>query len=434
MEIENLILNKKIHYKDLVDLLKIPQKTGKYRTYQINEIKRFCNLDRYGNGYIITKIYAEPLEKINQYKVYMHKNKINSKVYIGITLQPVNQRWRNGTNYTKNPIFNRAIKKYGWNEFEHIVLFDNLTKEEAEAKEIELIKLYKSTNPNHGYNIENGGNTNGKHSKETLRKMSENQKGGLNHNAKKVICLNNLKIFDSIQEAKNYANCSDRTISNNCYDKNNSAGCDKNGVKLTWMFYDEYDEGNVDYIKYKINKTLNKKKYTKPLKVKSPKKGTFTKPVKCINHNTHFNSEREACDFYNLTMSKLSQCLTGTCNGTYSLIEGSSEFLIFEFISKEEYELNKNINAEKIKNLHITGGNSLKVYNNEKLIGFYPSVEYFCKEIKFLNGVKYDKSKVGYYLRKYNGIHKDIRFEYANPKEYIKWFYKNKLKEIEKCD
>ena len=31
-----------------------------------------------------------------KYTAYMHKNKINQKVYIGITTQKVEERWKNG--------------------------------------------------------------------------------------------------------------------------------------------------------------------------------------------------------------------------------------------------------------------------------------------------------------------------------------------------
>ena len=62
----------------------------------------------------------------NNYTVYMHKNKINGKVYIGITSQqPVKRRWRKGSCYKNCNKFYKAIQKYGWNNFEHIILFEN---------------------------------------------------------------------------------------------------------------------------------------------------------------------------------------------------------------------------------------------------------------------------------------------------------------------
>ena len=107
----------------------------------------------------------------NDYKVYMHRFP-NGKVYIGITCQKPEYRWNKGKHYRKQPLIFNAIMKYGWDNIEHIILFDGLSKEDAETKEVELISLYDSTNREKGYNIENGGNSTGKHSEETKKKMS----------------------------------------------------------------------------------------------------------------------------------------------------------------------------------------------------------------------------------------------------------------------
>jgi hypothetical protein len=48
------------------------------------------------------------------YTVYQHKNKINNKVYIGITSQNPQIRWGSqGCNYKSSPYFYNAIQKYG---------------------------------------------------------------------------------------------------------------------------------------------------------------------------------------------------------------------------------------------------------------------------------------------------------------------------------
>lgn len=106
----------------------------------------------------------------SNYKVYIHKFP-NNKVYIGITCQKVYKRWKN--RYIGCPRMYNAIKKYGWENIEHKVLFDNLTKEEAEQKEIELIRDYKSNQKQYGYNIENGGSHRGKHNIETIEKIKK---------------------------------------------------------------------------------------------------------------------------------------------------------------------------------------------------------------------------------------------------------------------
>ena len=94
---------------------------------------------------------------IKNYCVYKQISPSN-KIYIGITSRNPLKRWNNGTGYYKNKYFSSAIKKYGWNNFKHEILFSGLTKEQAEQKEIELIAFYKSTDRNFGYNILTGGN------------------------------------------------------------------------------------------------------------------------------------------------------------------------------------------------------------------------------------------------------------------------------------
>lgn len=78
------------------------------------------------------------------YTVYTHINKINGKQYIGITSTDVNMRWQNGRGYDTQEVFYNDIIKYGWDNFEHKILYKNLSKEEAREKEIELIKKYRT--------------------------------------------------------------------------------------------------------------------------------------------------------------------------------------------------------------------------------------------------------------------------------------------------
>lgn len=91
--------------------------------------------------------------------VYKHTSP-SGKVYVGITSQKPERRWQRGFGYVENSHFYSAIQKYGWDNFKHEILFENLTKEEAEVKEIELIAQYKSSDRKYGYNISNGGGIN----------------------------------------------------------------------------------------------------------------------------------------------------------------------------------------------------------------------------------------------------------------------------------
>ena len=57
--------------------------------------------------------------------------------------------------YERNPYFYKAIQKYGWDNFKHEILFSNLTQEEAERYEKNLISEYR--NGGKCYNILDGG-------------------------------------------------------------------------------------------------------------------------------------------------------------------------------------------------------------------------------------------------------------------------------------
>ena len=101
---------------------------------------------------------------MKEYVVYKITNKINNKIYIGVT-NNTKLRWSaNGSQYrdtskegNRRPFWN-AIKKYGWDNFEKEVIIRNLTKEQAYEKEVQMIKIFNSTNRNIGYNLSPGGN------------------------------------------------------------------------------------------------------------------------------------------------------------------------------------------------------------------------------------------------------------------------------------
>ena len=76
------------------------------------------------------------------YIVYEHISP-SGKRYIGITSNTPKRRWGvDGEGYSKQQKFYRAIQKYGWDNFEHNILYTNLTEEEASKKEQKLIKYY----------------------------------------------------------------------------------------------------------------------------------------------------------------------------------------------------------------------------------------------------------------------------------------------------
>lgn len=110
--------------------------------------------------------------KESDYIVYLHINKINKKTYVGITSSTNNpqDRWRYGHGYKRCEIMHRAIKKYGWDNFKHIVLC-RTTKAKARLLEATLIWHYKHKGIS--YNISNGGEGTGVVSESTKEKLRQ---------------------------------------------------------------------------------------------------------------------------------------------------------------------------------------------------------------------------------------------------------------------
>lgn len=102
----------------------------------------------------------------------------NGKNYIGITCaEPYTRRWRGGSSYQQQPKMWKAICKYGWENIKHEILYENLSQDEANQKEQEMIEYYNSVSD--GYNISTGGGgTFGiPCSEETKRKIGAKNKG-----------------------------------------------------------------------------------------------------------------------------------------------------------------------------------------------------------------------------------------------------------------
>lgn len=102
--------------------------------------------------------------------VYKHTSP-SGKVYIGITNQKPERRWRpDGSGYRQSTHFYRAIKKYGWDSFIHEILYKGLSKEDALRIEKELIQEYKSYE--NGYNSSLGGDYGG-YTEDVKKKISD---------------------------------------------------------------------------------------------------------------------------------------------------------------------------------------------------------------------------------------------------------------------
>jgi group I intron endonuclease len=145
------------YFRDTYDIkdeeFHVPQNSHKEGIY--NVLNKDAGMINISWLYIIME-YIKP-----KFTVYMHVNKINGKRYIGITRQnPPEKRWKNnglgyinhGTHSNIYKLFYADIQKYGWDNFEHIIVDTELTEFEAKSIETQLIKYYNTTNNEFGYN------------------------------------------------------------------------------------------------------------------------------------------------------------------------------------------------------------------------------------------------------------------------------------------
>jgi group I intron endonuclease len=112
--------------------------------------------------------------------IYKITNKLNGKIYIGQTVQPLADRWSDHSRPSRGMHPNRsaigsAIRKYGKENFTIEQIDSAETLEMLNVMEITYIKALNSLAPN-GYNMELGGESKLCH-EETKEKISATLKG-----------------------------------------------------------------------------------------------------------------------------------------------------------------------------------------------------------------------------------------------------------------
>lgn len=217
--------------------------------------------------------------------IYITTNNINGKKYIG--QRKFIKGWQN---YLGSGIaFKNAINKYGKENFHRDIVAIAYSKEELDYLEIEWINNLNAIKSEDYYNIAEGGNSGSKfagkteeemleirkkksvamkgknnpmygkthteevrnklskfhkgksHSRDARNKISMAHKGKNNPSARKVICLNDNKIFNTVKEGAEFYGCERTGIIACCRSKRKSAGKHpETGEKLVWRYYSDY--------------------------------------------------------------------------------------------------------------------------------------------------------------------------------------------------
>lgn len=254
--------------------------------------------------------------------IYKATNKVNGKVYIGQTTKTLKERMNSHKkdSLRMNTYFYRAIRKYGWDNFEWEIIDESATTiEELNRLEQYYIKLYDSfDNKQKGYNTQSGGKNyqmtaeeclkrservkgennpmygkegtwKNKHfSEEHRRRISESLKGkpkdsikgSKNPSAKTIINLTTGEKFGCIKDACQTYNISNTSIVNSAKNHISTQG-------NFWAFEDDiYD-------------------------ITGKEKKSHSKKVKNIETNQIFNSISEA----SIAFGCARKGIRDTCNG-----------------------------------------------------------------------------------------------------------------------
>lgn len=247
-------------------------------------------------------------KEIRDYKVYVHINKTNGKKYVGITKQDAKKRWQNGYGYynrNKTNYFWNAIQKHGWDGFEHIIIEENLTHEEANRKERYYISLYNSSNSDYGYNLTLGGNgflgqTRSEETKSKIRKT----------------------VAEYYKDHHGY-----------WY-----------GKKIPTQAIEKQKETKRKHPYHHTEEW--KRRHSQQLMGAN---NVCSKPVRCINTREVFVNAREAAEFYYTDRSRIHKCCKGICksSGKHPI---TGEKLLWEYVQQNSTILNENKTKGKNNN------------------------------------------------------------------------------------
>jgi predicted GIY-YIG superfamily endonuclease len=182
--------------------------------------------------------------------IYKLSNLVNGKVYVGLTTN-LSKRFKSylyhGINGRGQMAIHRAIKKYGFDKFDFLII-EEVSLKNLAKRETYWIKFFKSNEKEYGYNLTDGGE-NFKKNKECIKNHIKSAK-----NKKKVFLYNKegffLKEFESINNCAKELGIKHCTIVNSIRFKGLI-------LKKYQAFFDK--KNNVEPHKNKRNEKISKK-------------------------------------------------------------------------------------------------------------------------------------------------------------------------------
>jgi hypothetical protein len=293
--------------------------------------------------------------------IYKIENLVNGKIYIGQTIQEGGFDTRYGRvansaiekvylfheyKRQKHKTYNRhllgAIKQYGFENFKVDKVWDTAkNKNELNKKEKYWIKFYDSYNNGYNKTLGGEGHGGGKLDEKWKNNISKSCKGKILSDetkykisiscSKKIICLNNYQILDSISESEKIFGISKYQISKCCRRTLKRVLHPITKEPYVFLYYDNYTKLNKEEISQIINDYINTKNIMYR-GVGGGKGGGMTgKKVICLNTNEIFKSIKDAMIQYNIKGSHLiGRCCKGLLEsvGIHPL---TNEKLIWQF-------------------------------------------------------------------------------------------------------
>jgi group I intron endonuclease len=151
----------------------------------------------YQNNKLIKPVKLN-IKDIKMYYLYLLTNKINEKTYIGQT-KNIKTRWgADGGRYKGCTALYRAIKKYGFENFDKEILLECETEEEINNFEVEYISKYKAEGKAE-YNIAGGGYESSLKFKTEEEKQEIHRKIAIAHKGKNLSEEQKKKISESMK-------------------------------------------------------------------------------------------------------------------------------------------------------------------------------------------------------------------------------------------